>query len=48
MLQLRAGLSPWKRLAEYLALHGKGWQLVKAKNARGLVVWRIRRAKGCA
>ena len=42
---LGGGLSPWKRLAEYLELHGDGWQLVKAKGADGLVRWRVRRAK---
>lgn len=42
---LGGGLSPWKRLSEYMELHGKGWKVVRAKNADGWTTWRVRRAK---
>lgn len=44
MQALRVSTSPQKRVLEWLD-RNPGWQLVKAKNAAGLVVWRVRRAK---
>jgi len=41
MQALGVSTSPQKRVAEWLDLHPK-WQLVKGKNARGLVTWRVR------
>lgn len=41
MLSLGISTSPWKRVCECLAPHEL---LVKATNAQGLVVWRVRSA----
>jgi hypothetical protein len=41
MYALGCGLSPHKRCAEWLDRNPK-WRLVKGKNARGLVTWRVR------
>jgi hypothetical protein len=44
MLALGAGLSPWRRCAEWLRLHGDHHSLVKTTNREGLVCWRIVKA----
>ena len=39
MIQLRAGLSPWKRAAEKLN-YGEE-KIVRAENAAGLMTWKV-------
>jgi hypothetical protein len=40
ILELRISVSPWKRIAESLAPNER---LIKTKNARGLLVYRVTR-----